>query len=214
MDELDNIPSTSVDTKFVTLLKKAVKFVISPIIFSSFTGKWAYVFTCAFSYSVQVLHLTFYNKSIHAAVYWSCLHTILSWSAVPQWPLHLINSCMVLKVNWLNNNQTYFKPLWQQAARAVWLSHGHKNITLYCCLIYLYAENCISRTQQTRILSRFPENFIINTLLQLLCTRIRPLNFNEMHPGMLTTTTENNTPVLLHVQCNHFKNKSTTCNKS
>lgn len=57
----------------------------------------------------------------------------------------------------------------------------------------------------TRVLSHFPENLIINILLQLLCTRIRSLQTNVMHPGMSRPRTENSTPVLLHLQCKHVK---------
>lgn len=47
----------------------------------------------------------------------------------------------------------------------------------------IYAEKLHIKST-TRVLSHFAETIMINTLLQLLCTRIRTLQFDVMHPGV------------------------------
>lgn len=81
--------------------------------------------------------------------------------------------------------------------------------SIHTCLhwIYLYAENCISMKQEFCHIS--PENFIKNTtLLQLLCTRIRPLEFNAMHHSISQKRKQHTCIATIAVQS--FK-KSTTC---
>lgn len=111
------------------------------------------------------------------------------------------------------NNETHLKPLWQQDMLTDYHTDTHtkKNIytSIHTCLhlIYLYAENCISMKHEFCHIS--PENFIKNTtLLQLLCTRIRPLQFNAMHPSISQKRKQHTCIATIAVQS--FK-QSTTC---
>lgn len=121
---------------------------------------------------------------------------------------------------WGSNYQsdTFQTSLETRHARSptITLTHTHTDAhkktiytSIHTCLhlIYLYAENCISMKQEFCHIS--PENFIKNTtLLQLLCTRIRPLEFNAMHHSISQKRKQHTCIATIAVQS--FK-KSTTC---
>lgn len=82
------------------------------------------------------------------------------------------------------NYQTHFKPLWWRGTHAVTLSHRHKNTTIQNSIHLFDLALCrkLYVKDTTRIL--FSRTRHHGHPATALCTRIRPLQFNVMYPGM------------------------------
>ncbi len=154
--------------------------VCTPSYLSSFTGMWAYrqnVLTRAFSYracsSIAINILLSINTLCYLLIMSS--HTAgqqhLSDLCTEHRSVWVIMQTACFNNTWTNHTRSHFKPISLTGRPTITQTRKiEPYVTPHTCLIYLYAENCMSRTR-TRISARFPVKRHHKTPCYSFCAR-------------------------------------------